>query len=194
VTPAKKTELPVRRFASRSAWARWLAANHERSAGVWIEFAKKGSGLTSVSYAEALEEALCYGWIDSQVQAVDGKRYRQRFGPRRRRSKWSQINCAAVERLLQEGRVAPAGLREVEAARKDGRWAAAYPSPKNISVPPDLQAALARSARARGAFETLDSQNRYAILYRLLDAKRPETRQRRLDQFVRMLEAGETIH
>jgi uncharacterized protein YdeI (YjbR/CyaY-like superfamily) len=125
---------------------------------------------------------------------VDGKRYRQRFGPRRRRSKWSQINCAAVERLLQEGRVAPAGLREVEAARKDGRWAAAYPSPKNISVPPDLQAALARSARARGAFETLDSQNRYAILYRLLDAKRPETRQRRLDQFVRMLEAGETIH
>lgn len=187
-------ELPVRRFVSGAAWAKWLAANHERSAGVWIEFAKKGSGLASVTYAEALEAALCYGWIDSQARSVDEQRYRQRFTPRRPRSKWSRINCASVERLLATGRLAPAGIREMEAAKRDGRWAAAYASPRAMTVPPDLEARLVRSPRARRAFEVLDSQNRYAILYRLHDAKKVETRQRRLDDFVRMLEAGETIH
>jgi uncharacterized protein YdeI (YjbR/CyaY-like superfamily) len=193
MTGAKK-DLPVRRFASRAAWERWLAANHERSPGIWIEFAKKGSGLTSVTYAEAVEVALCHGWIDSQARSVDAERYRQRFTPRGPRSKWSQINCASVERLLAEGRLAPAGIREMEAAERDGRWAAAYASPSAMTVPPDLEARLARSRRARRAFDALDSQNRYAILYRLHDAKRIETRQRRLDQFVRMLEAGGTIH
>jgi uncharacterized protein YdeI (YjbR/CyaY-like superfamily) len=189
-----KKDLPVRRFASQAAWRRWLAANHERSPGVWIELAKKGSGLASVTHAEALEVALCYGWIDSQAMSVDEKRYRQRFTPRRARSKWSKINCAAVERLHAAGLLAPAGIREMEAAKRDGRWEAAYASPRAMVVPPDLEARLAESPRARRAFETLDGQNRYAILYRLHDAKRPETRRRRLEQFVAMLEAGRTIH
>jgi uncharacterized protein YdeI (YjbR/CyaY-like superfamily) len=189
-----KDDLPVRRFASRATWEKWLAANHERSPGVWIELAKKDSGLDSVLRADALEVALCYGWIDSQSITVDEKRYRQRFTPRRSRSKWSKINCAAVERLHAEGRLAPAGIREMEAAKDDGRWEAAYDSPRTITVPPDLETRLARNARARRAFERLDSQNRYAILYRLHHAKRADTRQRRLDQFVAMLEAGRTIH
>jgi uncharacterized protein YdeI (YjbR/CyaY-like superfamily) len=189
-----KDDLPVRRFASRAAWAKWLTANHDRSPGVWIELAKKDSGVDSVSRADALEVALCYSWIDSQSMTVDDKHYRQRFTPRRSRSKWSKINCAAVERLHAEGRLAPAGIREMEAAKGDGRWEAAYDSPRTIAVPPDLEARLARNARARRAFEKLDSQNRYAILYRLHHAKRADTRQRRLDQFVAMLEAGRTLH
>jgi uncharacterized protein YdeI (YjbR/CyaY-like superfamily) len=191
---ATSKELPVLRFASRAAWQKWLAANHERSPGVWIELAKKGSGLPSITFPEALEVALCYGWIDSQSLSVDEKRYRQRFTPRRARSKWSKINCAAVERLHAEGLLAPAGLREMEAAKRDGRWEAAYASPKAIVVPPDLEARLAESPRARRAFEALDGRNRYAILYRLHDAKRADTRRRRLEQFVAMLEAGRTIH
>jgi uncharacterized protein YdeI (YjbR/CyaY-like superfamily) len=189
-----KDDLPVRRFASRAAWQKWLEANHERSPGVWIELAKKDSGLDSVSRADALEVALCYGWIDSQSMTVDQKRYRQRFTPRRPRSKWSKINCAAVERLHAEGRLAPPGIREMEAAKGDGRWEAAYDSPSTITVPSDLETRLAKNARARRAFERLDGQNRYAILFRLHHAKRADTRQRRLDQFVAMLEAGRTIH
>jgi uncharacterized protein YdeI (YjbR/CyaY-like superfamily) len=189
-----KDDLPVRRFASRAAWVKWLAANHERSPGVWIELAKKDSGLDSVSRADALEVALCYGWIDSQAMTVDEKRYRQRFTPRRSRSKWSKINCAAVERLHAEGRLEPPGIREMEAAKGDGRWEAAYDSPRTITIPPDLAARLTKNPRARRAFEKLDSQNRYAILYRLHHAKRADTRHRRLDQFVAMLEAGRTIH
>lgn len=191
---AAKKDLPVRRFASAAAWEKWLAANHARSPGVWIELAKKGSGVASVTFAEALEIALCYGWIDSQSMSVDERRYRQRFTPRRRRSKWSKINCAALERLHAEGRLAPAGVREMEAAQRDGRWDAAYASPRAMVVPPDLEARLAKSLRARRAFEALDGRNRYAILYRLHDAKRPETRARRLEQFVAMLQAGRTIH
>jgi uncharacterized protein YdeI (YjbR/CyaY-like superfamily) len=190
--PAKK-ELPIRRFASRAAWRTWLAANHERSQGLWIEFAKKRSGLTSVTYAEALEVALCYGWIDSQLVSVDEKRYRQRFTPRRARSRWSQINRAAVERLHAEGLLAAAGIREMEVAKRDGRWEAAYGSPGTMAVPPDLEAALAKHPRARQAFDGLNGRNRYAILFRLHDAKRADTRQRRLQQFVEMLEAGRTI-
>ena len=189
-----KDQLPVRRFASRRAWEKWLAANHERSPGLWIELAKKDSGLLSVSHAEALELALCYGWIDSQSLSVDERRYRQRFTPRRSKSKWSKINCAAVERLLAEGRLAPAGIREMEAAKRDGRWEAAYDSPRTITVPPDLASRLAKNSRARRAFQQLDSRNRYAILYRLHHAKRADTRQRRLDEFVAMLAAGRTIH
>ena len=191
---ATKKDLPVRRFPSRAAWHKWLAANHERLPGVWIEMAKKGSGHSSVTHAEALEVAICYGWIDSQSNSVDERWYRQRFTPRRARSRWSKINCAAVERMHTEGLLAPAGVREMEAAKRDGRWAAAYASPAAITVPPDLEARLAKSPRARRAFEQLDGRNRYAILYRLHDAKRPETRQRRLEQFVAMLEAGRTLH
>jgi uncharacterized protein YdeI (YjbR/CyaY-like superfamily) len=161
---------------------------------VWLEFAKKDSGLRSVSHAEALEVALCHGWIDGQTASVDSQRFRQRFTPRRARSKWSQINCAAVERLHAEGRLAPAGVREMEAAKRDGRWETAYASPRTITVPEDLRAQLEAHPRARRFFEQLDSRNRYAILYRLQDAKKADTRLRRLEKFVRMLEAGETLH
>jgi len=185
--------LPVKRFASRSAWQAWLAKNHETSSGLWVELAKKGSGLRSVSRAEALEDALCYGWIDGQAASVDSERWRQRFTPRQPRSKWSKINCAAVERLHAEGRLASAGVRAMQAAKQDGRWEAAYASPRTMSVPEDLQTALLERPRARRAFEQLDGQNRYAILYRLHDAKKVDTRQRRLTEFIRMLEAGETL-
>jgi uncharacterized protein YdeI (YjbR/CyaY-like superfamily) len=185
-----KKDLPVKRFRTRAAWEKWLEAQHEKSSGVWLEFAKKNSGVASVSYAEALEVALCHGWIDGQLASVDETWYRQRFTPRRPRSKWSRINRAAVEKLHAAGRLSPAGIREMEAAQRDGRWDAAYPSPRNMTVPGDLAAALEAHPRAKETFERLDSQNRYAILYRLLDAKRAETRQRRLEDFVRLLREG----
>ena len=191
---APKPDLLVKRFRSQAAWAAWLERQHEKSPGVWLEFAKKSSGLASVTYAQALEVALCYGWIDGQLKSVDADWYRQRFTPRRPRSKWSQINRASVERLHGEGRLSAAGIREMEAAQGDGRWAAAYPSPGNMKPPEDLQAALDAHPKARRFFEQLDSANRYAILYRLHDARRPETRARRLKEFVRMLKAGETLH
>ncbi len=187
-------ELPVKRFPSPGAWDAWLEKHHLTSPGVWLEIAKKESGLVSVSHAEALEVALCFGWIDSQTASVDAKHFRQRFTPRRPRSRWSQINCAAVERLRTQGRLAPAGVREMEAAKADGRWAAAYASVRTMTAPADLQAQLDSHPRARRFFDQLDSRNRYAILYRLHDAKKAETRQRRLEKFVRMLEAGETLH
>lgn len=186
--------LPVKRFATRSAWQAWLEKHHETSRGLWLELAKKGSGVGSVSRAEALEVALCYGWIDGQAASIDAKRFRQRFTPRRPRSTWSQINCAAATRLQAEGRLAPAGIRAMESAKRDGRWDAAYAPPRTMAVPEDLQAALRDNSLARQAFEGLDSQNRYAVLYRLHDAKRAATRQGRLEKFVRMLEAGETLH
>jgi uncharacterized protein YdeI (YjbR/CyaY-like superfamily) len=186
--------LPVKRFASRRAWEAWLEGHHESAPGIWIEFARKDSGLRSVTHAEALEVALCYGWIDGQAASVDSQRFRQRFTPRRARSKWSRINCAAVERLRAAYRLAPAGIREMEAAKRDGRWDAAYASPRTMTVPDDLRVELDANPRARGFFEQLDSRNRYAILYRLQDAKKADTRQRRLEKFVAMLEAGETIH
>jgi uncharacterized protein YdeI (YjbR/CyaY-like superfamily) len=201
--PAKKTksakaagkpELALKRFRSQKAWETWLKRNHEKSPGVWLEFAKKGSGLVTVTYKEALEVALCYGWIDGLVGSVDYKVYKQRFTPRRPRSKWSQINVASVERLHREGRLAPAAVREMETAQRDGRWAAAYPSPSKMRPPDDLEAQLEKFPKARRFFEGLSSQNRYAILYRLHDAKRPETRARRLAEFVRMLREGKTLH
>jgi uncharacterized protein YdeI (YjbR/CyaY-like superfamily) len=191
---AAVTDLPVKRFTSRRAWETWLAAHHESAPGLWLEFVKQGSGLVSLSHAEALEGALCYGWIDGQTASVDARLYRQRFTPRRARSKWSLINCAAVERLRDQGRLAPAGVRELDAAKRDGRWEAAYASSRTMTVPDDLLAQLEARPRARRFFEQLDSRNRYAILYRLHDAKKADTRQRRLEKFVRMLEAGETLH
>jgi uncharacterized protein YdeI (YjbR/CyaY-like superfamily) len=188
------SDFPVKRFATVKAWETWLEKQHEKSDGLWLEFAKKDSGVRSITYPEALEVALCYGWIDGQTASVDATWYRQRYTPRRARSKWSKINCAKVERLHAEGRLAPAGVREMEAAKRDGRWAAAYAGQRTISVPDDLAAELRKRPRARAFFERLDSRNRYAILYRLHDAKKPETRQRRLDKFVGMLELEETIY
>lgn len=186
--------LPSKRFTSAAAWEKWLAAHHQSSPGLWLEIARKGSGLKSVTREQAIEIALRYGWIDSQALSVDARLYRQRFTPRRARSKWSKINCAAVERLHAEGRLAPAGVREMEAAKRDGRWEAAYASQRTMAVPEDLQARLDANPRARRFFERLDSRNRYAILFRLHDARKAETRERRLEKFVRMLEAGETLH
>ncbi len=193
--PTKATkDLPVKRFTARREWEAWLEGHHDSAPGIWLELARKDSGLASISRAEALEVALCYGWIDGQAASVDGRRFRQRFTPRRTRSKWSQINCAAVERLHALGRLAPGGIREMEAAKRDGRWEAAYASPRNMTVPDDLRAQLDARPQARRFFEQLDAGNRYAILYRLQDAKKADTRQRRLEKFVRMLEAGETLH
>jgi uncharacterized protein YdeI (YjbR/CyaY-like superfamily) len=186
--------LPVLRFASAEVWEAWLEANHASVAGVWIKMAKKGSGVDSVRYPEVLESALCFGWIDGRREALDERFFLQRYTPRRARSRWSQVNRAAAERLIAEGRMRAAGLAEVERARADGRWEAAYPSPGRIGVPDDLRRELDAHPQAKACFEGLSSQNRYAILYRLHDAKRPDTRARRLETFIAMLEAGETLH
>ncbi|HWB57341.1 MAG TPA: YdeI/OmpD-associated family protein [Gaiellaceae bacterium] len=185
---------PILDFASQAEWEAWLEAEHASSDGVWLRFAKKGSGVTSVVYAEALDVALCYGWIDSQVARYDERFYLQKFTPRRSRSKWSRINRAKIETLAKAGRMKPAGLEQVELAKADGRWDAAYASPANAEVPDDLEAALAASPKAAELFATLSQANRYAIIYRLEDAKRPETRARRLEALVGMLERGETFH
>ncbi|RKG78964.1 hypothetical protein D7W79_11630 [Corallococcus exercitus] len=189
-----KQELPVVPFASEKAWEKWLEKHHADSPGVWVKLAKLESGIPSVTYAQALEVALCYGWIDGQKDAFDAEYWLQRFTPRKPRSKWSKINCGKVEALVAAGRMKPAGLREVEAARADGRWEAAYAGSKTIEVPEDLTLALEKNPKAKAFFATLKSANRYAILFRLHDAKKPETRARRLEKFIAMLEAGETLH
>jgi uncharacterized protein YdeI (YjbR/CyaY-like superfamily) len=181
-------------FASEALWEQWLRENHAASDGVWLKIAKKGAGIDSVRYPEVLEVALCFGWIDGRREALDERHFLQRFTPRRPRSRWSQINREKAERLIAKGRMRPAGLAEVERARADGRWEAAYEGQRSISVPEDLERELDARPRAKAFFAGLSSQNRYAILYRLHDAKRPETRARRLAKFVAMLEAGETIH
>jgi uncharacterized protein YdeI (YjbR/CyaY-like superfamily) len=181
-------------FASAAAWERWLEQHHASSDGVWIMIAKKGSGVESVRYPEVLETALCFGWIDGRREALDERRFLQRFTPRRARSRWSRINREKAERLIAEDRMHMAGLGEVERARADGRWEAAYEGQRTITVPEDLRSELDARPQARAFFEGLSGQNRYAILYRLQDAKRPQTRARRLAKFVEMLEAGETIH
>jgi len=185
---------PVLSFESRDAWEAWLAEHHASSPGLWVKFAKKGSGIATVSYSEALDVALCYGWIDGQKDKLDGDYWLQRFTPRRPRSKWSKINRDRVAALLAGGAMKPAGLREVERAKADGRWEAAYHGQRAATVPDDLRRELASNAAAREFFATLDSANRYAILYRLQEAKRPETRARRLKTFVAMLSEGKKIH
>lgn len=187
-------DLPVEEFASAKAWERWLARNHAKSPGVWLRIAKKGSGVTTVSHAEALEVALCYGWIDGLRHKHDDTCFRQRFTPRTRTSKWSKINRDKVTALATAGRMRPAGQAQIDAAKADGRWDAAYAGSRAMDVPDDLERALRRNAKARRKFESLDSRNRYAILYRIHDAKRPETRARRIAQFVTMLAEGRTIY
>jgi uncharacterized protein YdeI (YjbR/CyaY-like superfamily) len=181
-------------FASDADWEAWLEEHHGRSSGVWVKIAKKGSGIPSVAYPEVLDTALCFGWIDGQRRALDNLYFLQRFTPRRPRSRWSKINREKAEALIAAGRMRPAGLAEVEHAKADGRWEAAYEGQARIAVPDDLQAELDARPDAAAFFAQLSSQNRYSILYRLQDAKRPETRTRRLAQFVAMLEKGETIY
>jgi uncharacterized protein YdeI (YjbR/CyaY-like superfamily) len=189
VAPA---DAPTIAFASREDWAAWLEEHHAEPDGLWIRFAKKASGIPSVTYAEALDVALAYGWIDGQTKPVDADWYLQRFTPRRARSRWSKRNRTKALELIERGEMKPSGLAEVERAQADGRWDAAYDSPGTIEEPDDLRAALDASPAARGLFAELDSRNRYAILYRVHDAKRPETRARRIAEFVAMLERGET--
>ena len=180
--------------ASITEWEAWLEHNHASESEVWLRFAKKGSKAVTVLRTEALEVALCYGWIDSQARSQDEDYWLQRFTPRSRRSKWSKINCEAVEALIRAGKMRPAGMAAVKAAQADGRWDAAYAPPSTIELPEDLLDALKKNSRAEAFFQTLDAQNRYAILYRIQDAKRPETRARRIEKFVGMLERGERIH
>lgn len=190
--PAEPPELTV---PDAVAWRKWLAENHTDQAGVWLVLAKKGWTLpTTLNYDQALDEALCHGWVDGQVQRRDEATFKQRFTPRRARSRWSKRNIEHIARLEAEGRMHPAGRAEIQRAQADGRWAAAYAGPATIEVPDDLAAALAGSPRAAAMFEILTSQNRYAVLLRIHDAKRPETRARRIAQFVEMLARGETVY
>jgi uncharacterized protein YdeI (YjbR/CyaY-like superfamily) len=185
---------PVLPFASKEAFEAWLEEHHAGSDGVWIKIAKKGTGIPSVNRGEALDVALCFGWIDGQAKPIDETHYLQKFTPRRERSKWSKINVGKVADLIERGAMRPAGHAEIERAKADGRWDAAYDSPRNSTVPPDLQAELDADPEVKAAFEGLNSANRFAILYRLQDAKKPETRARRLEKFVGMLKRGETLH
>lgn len=186
--------LPTISLASGAAWELWLQDNHAASEGVWIRIAKKDADIASVRYPEVLESALCFGWIDGRREALDGLYFLQRFTPRRPRSRWSRINREKAEQLIAQGRMRTAGLAEVERAKADGRWAAAYAGQKSSTVPEDLQRELDARPMAKAFFAELSSQNRYAIIYRLHDAKKPETRARRLAKFVAMLEAGEAIY
>jgi uncharacterized protein YdeI (YjbR/CyaY-like superfamily) len=178
-----------------AAWQAWLTEHHEHSTGIWLRLAKKGTQEpTRLSYTEALDEALCHGWIDGQVRRLDELTYRQRFTPRRSRSVWSKHNVAHIARLEDEGRMKPAGLAAVERAKADGRWDAAYEGQARMEIPPDLASALEAEPRAQAMFEILSSQNRYAVLLRTHNAKRADTRARRIEQFVAMLVRGETPH
>ena len=177
-----------------AAWERWLKRHHATAAGVWIRMAKKASGIASIDHPEALEVALCYGWIDGQRKGEDAQHFLQRFTPRTARSTWSKINRDTALKLIDEGRMQPPGLAEIERARADGRWDAAYDAQSVATVPPDLQAALDANRKAKAFFATLDSRNRYAVLFRTQGAKKPETRARRIAQFVEMLAKGEKIH
>jgi uncharacterized protein YdeI (YjbR/CyaY-like superfamily) len=187
-------EIPVISFESKKKWADWLAGQHDKSAGVWLKLAKKESGIPSVTYEEALDVALCYGWIDGQKKGFDPSYWLQKFTPRGPKSIWSKINTEKAERLIASGEMRKAGLKVIDAARQDGRWEAAYASQKNISIPEDFQAALNKNKRAKNFFATLNSANRYAILFRIHQAKKPETRARRIGQFIEILEKGEKLH
>jgi uncharacterized protein YdeI (YjbR/CyaY-like superfamily) len=188
-------ELPTLQLADRAAWERWLSANHASEAGVWLKLAKKGSGAAeALTYAEALEEAIRYGWIDGQKAAHSDTHWLQRFTPRSPRSRWSQVNRRTAERLTEEGRMAPAGLAQIQAAKQDGRWEDAYESQSQATVPEDLQRALEEHPRANQFFATLKGARRYAFLYRLHHTKRPEARARKIAGYIELLEQGRTLH
>lgn len=191
---SKKEEYELKKFATQRAFEQWLSRNHAKAPGIRIHIAKKASGIRSIDYAQALEVALCYGWIDGQSKSIDSEWYWQRFTPRRARSLWSKRNRTIVARLIEEGRMCAAGQAEIDRAKADGRWDAAYDSPAAATIPPDLAAALRQSAAAKKFFDSLDRQNRYAILHRLMTAKKPETRAKRLATFIEMLKEQRTIH
>jgi uncharacterized protein YdeI (YjbR/CyaY-like superfamily) len=189
-----KPDLPIIAFASSNAWETWLEKHHATANGLWLKIAKKGSGIDTVSYAEALDVALCYGWIDGQKASFDDHHWLQRFTPRRPRSKWSKVNLVKATELIKRGEMKPAGLREVERATQDGRWDAAYDAQSTATVPDDLRREFDKNEVARKFFSTLDSRNRYAILYQIQDAKKPETRARRIERYVAMLNEHKKIY
>jgi uncharacterized protein YdeI (YjbR/CyaY-like superfamily) len=194
VKPVSDKDSLVLHFEHQHAWEEWLAQNHRETTGVWLRLAKKGSTFRSLTHAEALESALCFGWIDAQKKPESAAAWLERFTPRGKRSIWSKINRQKASALIECGRMRDSGLQEVLRARKDGRWEQAYDSPRNATVPEDFQAALDNSAKARAFFATLESRNRYAILFRIQTVKKAETRARKIREFVAMLEKHEKIH
>jgi uncharacterized protein YdeI (YjbR/CyaY-like superfamily) len=191
---SKKPELPTLTFASQAKLFDWYARHHDTSPGIWLKVAKKDSGIPSVTIVEALDVALCYGWIDGQRLPFDDKYYLQKYTPRRSKSIWSKINVEKVARLIKDKQMKPAGLKAIEAAKADGRWAKAYDGQKNMSIPEDFQAALNKNKKAKAFFETLNSVNRFAILFRIHNVKKAETRTRKIKQFIEMLEKNEKIY
>lgn len=187
-------ELPTLSFATADEFTEWLANNHDRAPGLWLRIAKKTAETPTLDYAGALEVALCWGWIDGQKKALDDTHWLQRFTPRSTRSKWSRINRDKAEALIASGHMQPPGLAQVEKARNDGRWDAAYEGQRSASVPDDLAAELSKNPTAAARFSKIDSRNRYAILYRIQDAKRPQTRAARIEKYVNMLARGERIY
>lgn len=185
---------PVIHFSLQEDWLLWLKKNHDSEVGVWLRIAKKSSNNPSVTYAEALETALCYGWIDGKKQSDTEQTWLQKFAPRGKKSIWSKINREKALALIKNGKMQTAGHREIERARNDGRWEAAYDSAKTSVIPPDLEAALDKNAKAHAFFKSLDSGNRYAVLFRIQTAKKAETRARKIQQFVEMLARNEKIH
>lgn len=193
MAPVTPDPRKIHEFASATAFARWLAEKHDRETELWLKIHKKGSGLPSVSYAEALEIALCWGWIDGLKKSFDERSFLQRFTPRKGASRWSQINCAHVERLIAEGRMQAPGQREVDAAKSDGRWQRAYAPIRSNTVPDDLRAAIDANPKARATFDTLNNQNRFALGFRLGSLKTEAARAKRLGEYVAMLARGETL-
>jgi uncharacterized protein YdeI (YjbR/CyaY-like superfamily) len=191
--PAPAMDLPVKPFKDQSSWEKWLDANHAKSRGIWLRIAKKASGIPSVDYPQALDVALCYGWIDGQRRSLDAESFLQRFTPRGPRSLWSKINTDKVAVLIKSGRMRPAGHAAIASAKATGRWESAYQPWSNPDVPPDFQAALDKNPTAKAFFETLKGRNRYALIFRVQTAKKPETKAKRIAEFIRGLEKGETV-
>jgi uncharacterized protein YdeI (YjbR/CyaY-like superfamily) len=189
-----KPDLPIIPFASQQIWEQWLELNHAISKGIWLQMFKKSSGIASVNYAEALDVALCYGWIDGQLKSIDELSYMQRFTPRRPRSIWSKRNIEHIARLTNEGRMKPAGIREAEAAKADGRWEVAYDGQGTMSLPSDFQEVLLKNEKAFAFYESLNKDNKYAIAWRIQTAKRPETREKRMKEILEMLGREEKFH
>jgi len=189
-----KPDDPIELFATSAHFERWLKKHHAKASCIWVKYAKKASGIPSINWTLAVDVALCFGWIDGQAKSVDETYSLQRFTPRGKRSRWSKLNRDRIARLTKEGRMQPAGLAEVERAKADGRWEEAYDPPSKATIPDDLANALAKSAKAKKFFESLNAANRFAILYRLQSAKKPETRTRRLEMLVAMLKKGEKLH
>lgn len=189
-----KDNLPIMSFETQQDLEAWLNEHHADMQVIWLKLAKKGTGITSVSYAEAVESALCYGWIDGQSASFDERYWLQKFTPRRPKSIWSKVNCEKATALLAGGRMQPAGIRQMELAKADGRWDAAYDGQSTMTVPDDLQSELDKNQQARDFFDTLDGRNRYAILFRIQTARKPETRSARIQKFVEMLAKNEKIY